>query len=306
MVICTGSLALDTTRTPFKTVERVLGGSASYFAYSASFFTRVGVVSAVGNDFPKEHWKLLEKKGVNLSGVQVLDGKTFFFDSSFSYDLHKRTANATELNVFADFIPRVPVGMQNEEIVYLGTLSPVNQDALLDQLPRRRMVFMDTIEYYIQNNERELREVIKKVDGLILNDVEARMLSGEHNLVKAGRKLQATGPKIVVIKKGEHGCLLFEGTSVYPFPAFPLEDVVDPTGAGDSFAGGFVGFLAKKNDFSPKTLRQAIAYGIVMGAFAVSDYALDGLKKIKKADISRRVHEYKKLIEFWFFLKQVF
>jgi len=296
MIVCFGSIALDTTRTPFRTVERVLGGSASFFSLSASFFAPVGVVSAVGRDFPQEYWSVLEKKGVDLSGVQKREGKTFFFDSSFGYDLHGRTVNKTELNVYADFQPVVPDRLKKTRFLYLGTNLPSHQKKLLEEIEFQHS-FLDTIEFYIREHKQELLEVVEKVDGVVLNDVEARMLCKTENLVKAAFEIQKLGPEIVLIKKGEHGSLLFYDNEIYPFPAYPLENVVDPTGAGDAFAGGFVGHLARAG-LNRGTLKQALVYANIMGSFAVEDFSVNGLLNRTPEQVEERFARFKKMLEF--------
>ncbi len=300
MIICTGSIALDTTRTPFRTVERVLGGSASYFSVSASFFDRVGVVSAVGEDFPLEYWTLLAEKGVDLAGVQRVKGETLFFDSSFDYDLHDRKTNKLRLNVLANFKPVVPASFKKVDVLFLATNAPETQLCVLQQVDAK-MTLMDTIDYYIENDLRNLLEVVKRVDGVVLNDVEARMLTQTLNLVTAGKKIAGMGPEIVLIKKGEHGSILFHGQEVYPFPAYPLENVVDPTGAGDSYAGGFVGHLARRltrdGRVSESVLKEAVVYANVLGSFAVEGYSLDKLFSISRDDVETRFDHYRDLIK---------
>ncbi|OIO27220.1 hypothetical protein AUJ16_04020 [Candidatus Micrarchaeota archaeon CG1_02_60_51] len=295
MIAATGSIGLDTTRTPFKTVERVLGGSASYFSYCASFFDKVGLVSVVGGDFPEKYWRELEAKGVDLKGVQRNKGKTFHFDSSFSYDLYARTANATEFGVLASFEPRVPDEYKDAKTVYAGTNNPKIQLEFLRQFGKQKVSFIDTIEHFIANDRAALLRVLSEADGFVLNDVEARMLCDTPNLVKAGKKIHSLGPEIVVIKKGEHGCLVFYGGGVCAFPAFPLEEVLDPTGAGDSFAGGFVGSLARDGKISWAGLKRAAVLGSVMGSFACEGYGLDRLRKLDERQIDERFEFYREM-----------
>jgi sugar/nucleoside kinase (ribokinase family) len=304
-ILCAGSIALDTTRTPFATAERVLGGAASYFSYSASFFSPVSLVSIVGNDFPKEHWDFLAKRtGLDLAGVQrSASEKTFFYDSSFGYDLGGRTTNETQLNSLATFNPVVPnSAAENSRFVYLATMPPQKQLAVLKSVKNCGFSAMDTIEFYINTEREALLKTIAAVDCLVLNDAEVRLLTKESNLLKAGKKIWDMGPKVVVIKKGEHGCLLFYHGAVYPFPAFPLEELKDPTGAGDSFAGGFIGYLAKhgveRDGLTPAQLRKAIAYGSVMGSFAVEDFSLKRLAAIDAEDIAERFEQYRSLVQF--------
>lgn len=296
-ITCAGSIALDTTRTPFKTVEGVLGGSASFFSLSARFFTKTYACSVVGEDFPKNYWELLEKH-IDLSSVTRASGKTFHFDSTFSFDLYHRHANKTELNVLASFKPHLSEQAKKSEIFFLASMSPERQLEVLAQIPHKRLVFMDTIEFHIKNDREVVESVIKKVDGVILNDAEARMITEESNLILAGKKIKKLGPKIVIIKKGEHGSLLFYDSHVIPFPALPLESIVDPTGAGDSFAGGFVGYLAKENAFSPnlKQLKTAVAYATVMGSLAVEDFSVNKLARATKEEIEKRFNDYCELL----------
>jgi len=288
---------LDTTRTPFKTVERILGGSASYFSFCASFFNKVGVIAVVGSDFPEKHWRELEDKdkGIDLSGVQRKKGKTFHFDSSYSFDLYARTANKTELGVYSGFKPVVPDHYKYAEYVYLGTTDPKTQLATLKEFPERKIAFMDTIGLYIKENRKDLLKVLGEVDGFVLNDEEARMLCDTPHLLKAGRKIREYGPRIVIIKKGEHGCLVFHEENIYAFPAFPLEDLVDPTGAGDSFAGGLIGQLSRERKINETALKRAVAYASVMGSFVCEDYGLDPLKRLDEKRIEERFNIYRNM-----------
>lgn len=296
MILGVGSIALDTTRTPFATARRVLGGSASYFSYSASFFSDVAVVGAVGGDFPGKCWKMLEERGVNLDGVEKrADEKTFFFDSSYSYDMYTRHANITELNVYERFKPKIPSALRSAEYLYLGTAKPQQQASVLEQA-RCRFSLLDTIEYYIANERGALMKVLRCVDAVVLNDIEARQLCNTPNIMKAAQTLQDWGVGVVIIKKGENGAVLFKDGTVFPAPAFPLDEVVDPTGAGDSFSGGFLGHLARRRGLSDKTLREAMVYGNVMGSFAVEDFSLNGLARITGADIERRFKQFKEMM----------
>ncbi len=301
-ITCSGSIALDTTRTPFKTVERVLGGAASFFSLAASFFAPVHVCSIVGEDFPETYWQLLAKKA-NLEGVQRAKGKTFFFDSTFSFDLYHRHANKTELNVLGEFEPVLTDAAQQSEFIYLATMPPEKQLSVLKQAKNKKLAFMDTIEFYIKTEKDVLLKTIAAVDGVVLNDVEARMLTEESNLIKCGRKIHSLGPRIVILKKGEHGSILFYENKVIPFPAFPLEVIVDPTGAGDAFAGGFVGSLAKNwkqtRDSKLKTqdLKIAMAYANVMGSLAVEDFSVNRLASATQSEIEKRFTEYCELLK---------
>ncbi len=303
-ITCSGSIALDTTITPFKTVEMVLGGAASYFSLSASFFAPVNIVSVVGGDFPDKYWEGLAKVA-NVENIQKKEnGKTFHFDSTFSYDLYHRTANKTELNVLGEFDPKLQGNAANSEFLYLATMPPEKQISVMNQAKNKKLVFMDTIEFYIKTELEKVKQVISMVDGVVLNDAEARMLTNEANLVKCGKAIEKLGPKIVIIKKGEHGSLLFFKGKVIPFSAFPLEVVVDPTGAGDAFAGGLVGSLAKQSaklatqNWQPtlEQLKVAMGYANVMGSLAVEDFSVDKLISTNNAEIEKRFKEYCELI----------
>ncbi|MFH1750994.1 MAG: PfkB family carbohydrate kinase, partial [Candidatus Micrarchaeota archaeon] len=227
MILATGTVALDTTRTPFKTVERVLGGSASYFSLAARFFSQVAIVGAVGHDFPHNYWELLEKAGINLAGVQKHPlQKSFFFDSTFSFDMYTRTANVTELNVYENFEPNIPDDLKSSEYVYLGTSPPEKQLKVLKEFSNPEFSMLDTIEYYIQHSKAALEKTISEVDGIVLNDIEARMLCNTPNIIKAAKHLSDLGPKVVIIKKGEHGSILFYKDVIFPLAAFPLESSI--------------------------------------------------------------------------------
>ncbi len=298
-IACAGSVALDTTRTPFKTVERVLGGAASYFSLASRFFAQTHVSSIVGEDFPKEYLELLKSNEIHLDDLIVARGKkTFFYDSSFDYDMYHRTTNKTELNVLLEYEPKFGNDAKKCHFAYLATMPPGKQKEAKKEARDAKIVFMDTIEHYIKTEKEELIDAMASVTGCILNDSETRMLTGEHNLVKAGKKIQEMGVPIVIVKKGEHGALLFHEKHVVPFPALPMEEVVDPTGAGDSFAGGFMGTLAKENATKPtlKNLKQAMAYGVVMGSIAVSGYSVESLVRTKHTDIEREYQAYRELL----------
>ena len=296
MIVCAGSIALDTTHTPFKSAVGIMGGSASYFGISSSFFTKTALVSAVGRDYPQEYLQALEKK-CSLEGVERLDHASLFFESKFDFDLQNRTALVLENSIFSKASWNVPDGLKKTDFLFLNTHTPSVDEKLRSQVDAK-MVFMDTIEYLTLKQKPALMGFLKKTQGLVLNDAEARILAGEANLVKAGKKIQSHGPEIVVIKKGEHGGLLFYGKDVFPFPAFPLEEVVDPTGAGDSFAGGFVGWLDKKKNVDEKTLREACFYGTVMASFCVEAFGVRRLLDLNEEKIEGRLEEYRRLTGF--------
>lgn len=294
MVLCIGSFGLDTTRTPFKTVERVMGGSAVYFCAAASFFTKVSAVGVVGEDYPNEYVKKLQGMGVDLSGLETRKGKTFFFDSSFDHSLYHRTQNSIDFGVVNEYAPKVSDELKNQNFLFLATFNPQVQLDILKQVNYKH-AFMDTIEFFIANEKRNVEKVLKEVNGVILNDAETRMLTGEFNLVTAGKKIAKDyGCEIVIVKKGEHGCILFYESEVVPFSAIPLEVVKDPTGAGDSFAGGFIGSLERKGKINMHILKESIAYGSVMGSIAVEDFSLYKYEKIGKKEIEKRFADYKK------------
>lgn len=297
MIVCAGSIALDTTHTPYKTFERILGGSASFFGICASYFSRVSLVSVVGRDFPEQALKELGRH-CDLSGVARLPGKSFFYESEFGFDLQHRKTLKFEPNVYAEFDWTVPPALQNPDYLFLNTHNPDYNERVLGQSAGAKMAFGDTIEYLVQEQRPRLLKFLKRMDGFILNDSEARILSGEQSLVKAGKKLQAEGPEIVVIKKGEHGGLLFYESDVLPFPAFPIATIVDPTGAGDSFAGGFIGWLDKKKRVSEKNLREACFYGTVLASLCVQEHGIGGLIGLTDSKIQGRYREYKRLAGF--------
>jgi len=293
MIVCAGSIALDTTHTPFKSAKRILGGSASYFGVASSFFSKTALVSAVGSDFPQDYWKALEKK-CDLSGVKRMRGETFYYESKFDFDMENRTTIKFSEGVFGKANFSIPQRLRSCDFLVLNTHHPNIDKALLREA-RAKFVFGDTIEYLTKSQKPWLVEFLKKSDGFVLNETEARILGGEANLIRAGRKIQSLGPDIVVIKKGEHGGLLFYERDVFPFPAFPIESVVDPTGAGDSFAGGFIGWLDKSKQVNAKTLREACYYGTVMASFCVEAFGLNNLFLLDGKKIRARLKEYRRI-----------
>lgn len=297
MIVCTGSIALDTTRTPFAVYERQLGGAGSFFSYCASFFSKTHLVGCVGGDFPEEHRALLADRGVALDGVQTR-GKTFFIDWNYGFDLQNRTTNKLELNCMADFEPVVPDAWKRQPFLYLGTLPPKQQLSVLAQMESPQFSMLDTIDFYIENDRTSLDKTISAVDAVLLNDVEARMLADTPNLVKAAKYVLDQGPKLVLIKKGEHGAVLFSKDFILPSPAFPLEEVVDPTGAGDSFAAGFLGHLTRCAKWDVAAYKQAMAYGHVMGSLAVEDFGLKRLASANREQIDARFDLYKRMVSF--------
>lgn len=300
MLTVFGSVALDTTRTPFETRERIMGGAATYASMAASFFTPVSLIGVIGNDFPKSYYNKLNER-MDLKGLSLNhDKKSFFYDSTFDYDLSHRTTNLTELNAIEDYVPIVPNEYSATKYLYLANNDPVQNIKILDKFKSPSLIVCDTIEYWIQNKKNAVLSMIEKTTGVVINDQEARLLCETSNLVKCGRKLLSKGPNFVIIKKGEHGVLLFTEETVIPIPGYPLEDVVDPTGAGDSFAGGFLGYLIsneKKNMISDLTLlKEAILMGSILGTFAIEAFGPDKLFSIRKEEINDRFNKYKKML----------
>ncbi len=298
MIVSVGSVALDTTRTPFRTVERVLGGSATFFSSAASLFHPVGTVSVVGEDFPNSYLEALERRGVDIRGIERRPGKTFFFDSKFDADFHHRTALHTELGVVQGADPKVPVEYRGAQTVFFGPQDPERAKRVLAEFDSPKLRFADTIEYYVGGHRAALLKLFSEMDGVIINDVEARELGGTANLVKAAFKIQAQGPRVVIVKKGEHGSLGFFGDEIYPFPGFPLANVADPTGAGDSFAGGFVGHLARQSKLDSSTFRQASVYANVMGSFAVEEFSVNRLLNLTREEVEERYAKFRDLLSF--------
>jgi sugar/nucleoside kinase (ribokinase family) len=298
-MLVVGSVALDSVKTPFGEIKETLGGSATYASYSASFFNPVRMVGVVGEDFPQEHITLLRKRGVQTEGLQVVKGKTFRWAGSYEYDLNEAHTLKTELNVFEHFRPQIPAAYKKSEFVFLANIDPDLQLSVLDQVDHPKLVACDTMNLWIKQKPEVLKQVIKRVNFLFINEGEARQFTNCPSLVKAGRLLQSWGPKSVVIKKGEHGALMFGQESFFSAPAFPLEEVFDPTGAGDTFAGGFFGFLARmQGDTSDATLRRAVVYGSVMASFTVEKFSLERLVSLTQDQIEARVRMLKELAHF--------
>lgn len=300
-LITVGTMAFDAIETPFGKVDQIVGGSALYVAYAASNFIKpVQQVSIVGYDFPKEEMADLKKRGVELDGVEIIaDKKSFFWSGRYHEDMNSRDTLITDLNVLADFDPKIPESYQGAEFLMLGNLSPSVQLSVIKQLKTRpKLIVMDTMNFWMEIAMPELKEVLKEVDLLMVNDAEARQLSGEFSLVKAARKIIAMGPKYLIIKKGEHGALLFHGDSVFSAPALPLEEVFDPTGAGDTFAGGFIGFLAKTGDISFDNMKRAIIVGSALASFCVEKFGPNRLKEITKEDLDMRIQQFRELTGF--------
>ena len=300
-LICVGTMAFDAIETPFGKTDRIVGGSATYVAYAASnFVSPVQQISIVGYDFPAEEMEELKRRGVALNGVEIVkDKKSFFWSGKYHMDMNTRDTLVTDLNVLADFNPVVPEAYQGAEFLMLGNLMPKLQLSVIEQLKERpKLIVMDTMNFWMDTAMDDLKEVLKKVYVLLVNDGEARQLSGELSLVKAAREIMRMGPQFLIIKKGEHGALLFHGDHVFFAPALPLEEVFDPTGAGDTFAGGFIGHLAKTRDISFENMKTAIIIGSAMASFCVEKFGPDRLKEISKEDIDERLNEFVQLVNF--------
>lgn len=298
-VVVVGSVALDSIRTPFGERVNALGGSATYFSYSAGFFTDVKLVGVVGEDFPREHLDLLRKKKVDLAGLQVMKGQTFRWSGYYEYDLNEAKTLETHLNVFEQFRPTLPESYRDVDCVFLANIDPDLQLDVLRQVRRPKLVAADTMNLWISTKKARILELCRQVDILILNDGEARQLTGQPSLIKAGNEIRSWGPKFVVIKKGEHGAHLFSKNKFFATPAYPRETVYDPTGAGDTFAGGFVGYLDKMgNRLEDKILHQGLFYGTVMASFNVEDFSLERLKKVRQNDIARRIRKLHDMTSF--------
>lgn len=300
-VIVVGTMAFDAIETPFGKIDKIVGGSATYVAYAASNFIKpIQQVSIIGSDFPEAEMNELKSRGVQLEGVEIVQGKkSFFWSGRYHLDMNSRDTLITDLNVLADFNPVVPDSYQGAEFVMLGNLDPTVQKKVIEQLKERpKLIVMDTMNFWMEIALPQLKEVLKMVDVLMVNDSEARQLSGHFSLVKAAREILNMGPKYLIIKKGEHGALLFQGDRVFFAPALPLEEVFDPTGAGDTFAGGFIGHLAKTKDISFDNMKTAIIVGSAMASYCVEKFGPERLKEITKQEIDSRIKEFVQLVNF--------
>lgn len=296
-----GTVAFDTIETPFGKVDKILGGAATHIALSASKLgVSPGIVSVVGDDFPKSYLQILQNQNIKVDGIEIVKGeKTFFWSGKYHTDLNSRDTLTTELNVLGKFTPKVPESQKSCQFLMLGNLHPSVQMSVIKQMSRRpKLIVLDTMNYWMKNTWNELLEVIKKVDVITINDSEARQLSGEYSLVKAARKIEKMGPQYIVIKKGEHGALLFHKENVFFAPALPLEEVFDPTGAGDSFAGGFIGYLAKTNNISFNNMKRAIVVGSNLASFCVEKFGTEQLLKTTQKQIQQRLLQFKQLTQF--------
>jgi cytidine kinase len=291
-LLVVGSIGIDTVETPTARRADILGGSAVYFSYAASYFTRVQLVGVVGQDFPAEHQKLLQSREIDLSGLEVAEGKTFRWTGKYHENMNDRDTLEVHLNVFGKFDPKVPAAFQSSDFVFLANTVPAQQRKVLSQMKKRpKFVAADTMNLWIETAREDLDALLKELDALVLNDSEARLYTDEHELLKAGRAILKKGPKTVIIKKGEHGALVINADGNFAVPGYPLEEVVDPTGAGDTFAGAIMGYLAAQNSVSRDDLRRAVAYGSVVASFTCQDFSLDRLQKISRKDIDSRFRE---------------
>lgn len=300
-LLIVGTVAFDAIETPFGKTDKILGGAATFIGLSASFFDiDAAIVSVVGDDFPQEYLDLLTDRNIDISGIEVVKGgKTFFWSGRYHNDLNSRDTLETQLNVLADFQPKVPENYKNAEVVMLGNLHPIVQISVLDQMTEKpKLVVLDTMNFWMDCALPELHEVMKRVDVITINDEEARQLSGEYSLVRAAAKIHEMGPKYVVIKKGEHGALLFQGKDIFFAPALPLEDVFDPTGAGDTFAGGFSGFIAQSENISFDNMKNAIIYGSNLASFCVEKFGTERMLKLDKYDVFDRLKQFRALTQF--------
>ena len=297
-LLVVGSIAFDSIETPNGSVDDALGGSATYFSYAASFFTPPRLVGVVGTDFPAEHTKMLEGRSVDTAGLVTMPGSTFRWKGRYHQDMNTRDTLEVHLNVFGAFDPVLPEGFRDSTHVFLANGSPSLQSKVLDQVRNPRLVMADTMDLWIDTQKKDLLALLPRIDGLLLNDSEARLLTGDDNMVRAGQAIRKMGPKFVIVKKGEHGAILCADDGVYVMPAFPTEDVLDPTGAGDSFAGGMMGYLTSDDSPPPGRLRRAMAYGTVVASFTVEGFGLDGLKKTERTKIESRLERYKTMLSF--------
>jgi sugar/nucleoside kinase (ribokinase family) len=298
-LVVVGSVAIDNVETPTERRVDLLGGSATHFSYAASFFTSVRLVGVVGDDWPEAHTQLLRARGIDTSGLQVVEGgKTFTWTGRYEPNMNDRETLDVQLNVFGQFDPKLPEEYRRAKYVFLANGVPAVQMKVLEQVPGRRLAVADTMDLWIHNEREDLDRLLWKLDGLVLNDSEAKLLTGTENLALAGHRVREMGPKFVVIKKGEHGAMFFSEYETYVLPAYPTEQVVDPTGAGDTFAGGMMGYLAEQDNFEPETLKTAMAYGILVASFNVEGFGLERMQQISRDDIQRRLEDFRKMLSF--------
>ncbi|MCE9605856.1 MAG: sugar kinase [Planctomycetia bacterium] len=298
-LLVVGSVAFDSVETPTAKRDNVVGGSATFFSYAAGYFTPVSLVAEVGEDWPEEHTKLLRSQQVNTDGLRVVPGaKTFRWRGKYMPNMNDRETLEVQLNVFETFNPKLSDAEKKSKFVFLANGSPIMQLNTLEQVEKPALSVCDTMDLWINIQREPLLKLLKRIDGIVLNDSEAKLLTGHENLVRAGQEVRKLGPKFVIVKKGEHGAMFCGENETYVLPAFPTSNVVDPTGAGDSFAGGMMGYLAAKGNFEPRTLKEALAYGTIVASYNVEDFSLDRMKQIKRADLDQRMTEYKQMLAF--------
>jgi len=297
-LLVVGSIAFDSIETPTGSVDDALGGSATYFSYAASFFVAPRLVGVVGQDFPEEHKRLFASRKIDTAGLVTLPGQTFRWKGRYHQDLNTRDTIAVHLNVLADFDPKLPEQFRESTHIFLGNSSPALHARVLDQIRRPRFVMADTMDLWINTQRDDLLKLLPRLDGLLLNDSEAHLLTGQDNMVRAGNAILQLGPKFVIIKKGEHGAMLFSRDGVFVIPAFPTGEVIDPTGAGDSFAGGIMGYLTSDDSPPPGRLRRAMAYGTVVASLTVEGFGLDRLKRSERREIEDRIEKYRNMLAF--------
>lgn len=298
-LVVVGSVAIDNVETPSERRDNLLGGSATHFSYAASFFTNVRLMGVVGEDWPEEHTKFLADRGIDTTGLSVVEGgKTFTWTGRYEPNMNDRETLEVELNVFGEFDPVLPEQYTKAKYVFLANGVPGVQLKVLSQVPGRRLAVADTMDLWIQTQRDDLEELLRQLDGLVLNDSEAKLMCDTENLVEAGHQVREMGPNFVVIKKGEHGAMFFSEHETYVLPAFPTPDVIDPTGAGDSFAGGMMGYLSEQDNFDPTTLKTALAYGTLTASFNVEGFGLERMKEITRDDIENRMREYRQMLSF--------
>lgn len=296
-LLVVGSIAFDSIETPNGSVDDALGGSASFFSVAASHFTKPRLVGVVGRDFPEEHKQLFASRGIDTSGLVTKEGQTFRWKGRYHQDMNTRDTLEVHLNVFGDFKPELPNHFTDSTHIFLANASPTTQLTTLQQIKNPKLVLADTMDLWINIEKEPLLRLLPKLDGLLLNDSEAQLLTGEKNLVRAGRKVLQMGPKFIILKKGEHGAMLFSGSDVCVFPAYPTEDVIDPTGAGDSFAGGILGYLAAHDNDPTSSLQRAMAYGTVVASLTVEGFGLDRLRSVSRSEIDGRVTQYRNMLQ---------
>ena len=298
-LVVVGSVAIDNVETPTARRDNLLGGSATHFSWAASFFTQVHLVGVVGEDWPKEHTQMLADRGIDVSGLSVVGGgKTFTWTGRYEPNMNDRETLEVELNVFGQFNPQLSDEYRLAKYVFLANGVPGVQRSVLSQVPGRRLAVADTMDLWIQTQRDDLEMLMHELDGLVLNDSEAKLMTDTQNLVEAGHKVRAMGPKFVIIKKGEHGAMFFSEHETYVLPAYPTQNVVDPTGAGDSFAGGMMGYLSEQGEFNAATLKKAMAYGVLTASFNVEGFGLERIKDVSRDDIERRMVDYQKMLSF--------